>query len=243
VSEVFHFFLLCFAILCFVFRPAILCAFAQRGRDAHAARKGRASGAHAAGALARRARNPRAMATAMPTAAATAAASAATLFERRMLKRGLCSALARVETARMVERHGLWDPRCAAAHADYPEEQCYTVRRMNKRVKVQVGCPCPLVQAWDAQTGEAEVFCSCRLGERLSADYAGECSDPVHFLMRDDLCVPGSQAPRGARARGRAGPGARAGARAAEARARDGPGAVDDETAATPRKRPRVVFE
>jgi hypothetical protein len=82
------------------------------------------------------------------------------------------------------------------------------------------------------------VFCSCRLGERLAADYVGECSDPVHFLMCDDLRVPGSQAPPA-----RAGAGTRAAARAAEATAREGPGAVDDETAATPRKRPRVVFE
>jgi hypothetical protein len=64
---------------------------------------------------------------------------------------------------------------------------------------------------------------------------AGECIDPVHFLMRNDLCVPGSQAPRPARVR--------AAARAGEARAREGPGEVDNETAATPRKRPRVVFD
>jgi hypothetical protein len=154
-------------------------------------------------------------------------ATAATLFERRMLKRGLGTALVQIETARFVELHGLYSPRCAAAHLDYPEDHCYTVRRMNPRVKRQAGCPCPLVRPWDAQTGEAEVFCSCRLGERLAADYVGECSDPVHFLMCDDLRVPGSQARRGVKlAAGRA-----AGRAAAEAA----------QPAETARKRPRTV--
>jgi len=116
-----------------------------------------------------------------------------TIFDRRMLTRGVSARLAGIEIADLDEvpwprpRHTEY-----AAHAVYPDARWYTVRRMSARIKTRVRCGCPNVTFFDQDTGEAEVLCGCPLGEQIVSEYPGEYSDTRRLLMEHDLCTPGS---------------------------------------------------
>ena len=131
--------------------------------------------------------------------------SGQTLFEVRRLKRGFAKKILRIKPEEGADKQSmlnyLAEPLRTVSHLHFRNPHVYTVRRMNRTLRQRSACNCAAVCDWDPQTGEAEVLCVCAGAPfQYTAEYAGECTDTACFYMRDDLCVPGSQRARGARA-------------------------------------------
>jgi hypothetical protein len=131
--------------------------------------------------------------------------SGQTLFEVRRLKRGFAKKILRIKPEEGADKQSmlnyLAEPLRTVSHLHFRNPHVYTVRRMNRTMRQRSACNCAAVCDWDPQTGEAEVLCVCAGAPfQYTAEYAGECTDTACIYMRDDLCVPGSQRARGARA-------------------------------------------